>query len=64
MNRAILAGIAAAVLSISVRAQAPPKALETRLRELGARVLRAADELDVVRFTDNNGIIVEVRVAQ
>ena len=34
-----------------------------RLREIGARVLPAADEPDVVRFADNNGIIVEVRVA-
>jgi len=39
-------------------------ALETRLRELGARMLPAPDEPDVVRFADNNGIIVEVRVAQ
>ena len=39
-------------------------ALETRLREIGARVLPAADERDVVRFADNNGIIVEVRVAR
>ena len=39
-------------------------ALETRLRELGARMLPAADEPDVVRFADNNGIIVEVRVAE
>jgi catechol 2,3-dioxygenase-like lactoylglutathione lyase family enzyme len=39
-------------------------ALEIRLRELGARMLPAADEPDVVRFADNNGIIVEVRVAQ
>ena len=39
-------------------------ALETRLRELGTRILPAADEPDVVRFADNNGIIVEVRVAQ
>ncbi len=39
-------------------------ALEARLRELGGRVLPAADEPDVVRFTDNNGLIVEVRVAQ
>ena len=39
-------------------------ALETRLRELGTRVLPAADEPDVVRFADDNGIIVEVRVAQ
>ena len=39
-------------------------ALETRLRELGTRMLPAADEPGVVRFADNNGIIVEVRVAQ
>jgi catechol 2,3-dioxygenase-like lactoylglutathione lyase family enzyme len=39
-------------------------ALETRLKELNARVLPAPDEPDVVRFTDNNGIIVEVRVAE
>jgi catechol 2,3-dioxygenase-like lactoylglutathione lyase family enzyme len=38
-------------------------ALEARLRELNARILPAPDEPDVVRFTDNNGIIVEVRVA-
>ena len=39
-------------------------ALETRLRELGTRIVPAADEPDVVRFADNNGIIVEVRVAR
>jgi len=39
-------------------------ALETRLQELGARVLPGTDEPDVVRFADNDGIIVEVRVAQ
>jgi catechol 2,3-dioxygenase-like lactoylglutathione lyase family enzyme len=39
-------------------------ALDARLRELGARLLPAADEPDVVRFADNNGIVVEVRVAQ
>ena len=39
-------------------------ALETRLRELGTRMLPSADEPDVVRFADNNGILVEVRVAQ
>ena len=39
-------------------------ALEARLRETGGRVLPAADEPDVVRFTDNNGLIVEARVAQ
>jgi catechol 2,3-dioxygenase-like lactoylglutathione lyase family enzyme len=38
-------------------------ALVARLRDIGARVLEAADEPDVVRFTDNNGIIVEVKVA-
>ena len=32
-----------------------------RLGELGARVLPAPDEPDVVRFADNNGIIVELR---
>jgi len=39
-------------------------ALEARLREVGARVLPATDEPDVVRFADNNGITVEVRVTQ
>jgi catechol 2,3-dioxygenase-like lactoylglutathione lyase family enzyme len=38
-------------------------ALVARLGQLGARVLDAPDEPDVVRFADNNGIIVEVRVA-
>ena len=36
-------------------------ALEMRLRELGVVVLPAPDEPDVVRFADNNGIVVEVR---
>jgi catechol 2,3-dioxygenase-like lactoylglutathione lyase family enzyme len=40
------------------------RALETRLRDLGAPMLPASDEPDIVRFADNNGIIVEVRVAQ
>lgn len=35
--------------------------LLTRLRELSADVLPSADEPDIVRFRDNNGIIVEVR---
>ncbi|HET9361793.1 MAG TPA: VOC family protein [Vicinamibacterales bacterium] len=39
-------------------------AFESRLRELGARVLQAADEPGVVRFADNDGVIVEVRVAE
>jgi catechol 2,3-dioxygenase-like lactoylglutathione lyase family enzyme len=37
-------------------------ALLTRLRDLSADVLPSADEPDVVRFRDNNGIIVELRV--
>jgi catechol 2,3-dioxygenase-like lactoylglutathione lyase family enzyme len=36
-------------------------ALTTRLRELKADILPSADEPGVVRFRDNNGIIVEVR---
>ena len=39
------------------------RALEARLRELGARVTPSPDEPDVVRFADNNGISVEVRAA-
>ena len=39
-------------------------ALEARLRELGTSVLPAADEPDVVRFADNTGIVLEVRVAE
>ena len=35
-------------------------ALEMRLKELGSRVVPAADEPDVVRFADNDGILVEV----
>ena len=38
-------------------------AFEARLRELKARVLPSADEPDVVRFTDDNGIILEVKAA-
>jgi len=37
------------------------RGLETRLRDIGARVLPASDEPDIVRFADNNGIVVEVR---
>jgi len=37
--------------------------LTNRLRELGGRILPAPDEPDVVRFADDNGIIVELRVA-
>ena len=36
-------------------------AVLTRLRELSAEVLPSADEPDVVRFRDNNGIVVELR---
>ena len=38
-------------------------ALMARLGEIGARVLPSADESDVVRFLDNNGITVELRAA-
>ena len=38
-------------------------ALLARLRELSADVLPSPDEPDIVRFRDNNGIIVELRVA-
>jgi catechol 2,3-dioxygenase-like lactoylglutathione lyase family enzyme len=37
--------------------------LVNRLREVGGRVLPAMDEPDVVRFADDNGIVVELRVA-
>jgi len=40
------------------------QALDARLRELRAEVLPSPDEPDVVRFRDNNGITVEVRVAE
>jgi len=36
-------------------------ALTGRLRELSAEVLQSSDEPDVVRFRDNNGIVVEVK---
>jgi catechol 2,3-dioxygenase-like lactoylglutathione lyase family enzyme len=38
-------------------------ALATRLRELSVEVLPSPDEPDVVRFRDNNGIVVELRIA-
>ena len=40
------------------------QALAARLRELRAEMLPSPDESDVVRFRDNNGITVEVRVAE
>ena len=36
-------------------------ALTARLNQLGAKILPSPDEPDVVRFLDNNGLIVEVR---
>jgi catechol 2,3-dioxygenase-like lactoylglutathione lyase family enzyme len=39
-------------------------ALEARLRAIDGRVLPTADEPDVVRFTDDNGLIVEARVVE
>jgi catechol 2,3-dioxygenase-like lactoylglutathione lyase family enzyme len=38
-------------------------ALTARLREIGAGIVTSADEPDVVRFKDNNGITVELRAA-
>jgi len=38
-------------------------AVTARLRELGANILPSSDEPDVLRFTDNNGIVVELRPA-
>ena len=38
-------------------------ALTTRLRELSAAILPSPDEPDVVRFHDNNGIVVELRAS-
>jgi hypothetical protein len=39
-------------------------ALTKRLAAIGSAVIASPDEPDVVRFADNNGIIVEVRVAE
>ena len=39
------------------------RALETRLRDLGAVVVPAPDEPGVSRVADNNGIVVELKVA-
>jgi catechol 2,3-dioxygenase-like lactoylglutathione lyase family enzyme len=36
-------------------------AVTARLRELGAGIVSSGDEPDVLRFTDNNGITVELR---
>jgi catechol 2,3-dioxygenase-like lactoylglutathione lyase family enzyme len=36
-------------------------AVTARLRELGAAIVPSSDEPDVLRFTDNNGITVELR---
>jgi catechol 2,3-dioxygenase-like lactoylglutathione lyase family enzyme len=36
-------------------------AVTARLQELGAKVIRSTDEPDVLRFADNNGIVVELR---
>ena len=39
------------------------RAFEARLRELKARMIPSTDESDVVRFADDNGIVVEVKAA-
>jgi len=38
-------------------------AVTARLRELGANILPSPDEPDVLRFADNNGIVVELRAS-
>ena len=40
------------------------RAFDARLRELKARVIPSTDEPDVVRFADDNGIVVEVKAAR
>ncbi len=56
------AGQAPAIAHYTIRvAPYDRRALETRLRDLDVQMLPAPDEPDVVRFTDNNGIVVEVR---
>jgi catechol 2,3-dioxygenase-like lactoylglutathione lyase family enzyme len=37
------------------------RAVTARVQELGGKVLPSPDEPDVLRFADNNGIIVELR---
>jgi len=39
-------------------------AVTARLRELGVSILPSTDEPDVLRFRDDNGIVVELRVVQ
>jgi hypothetical protein len=46
-----------------MRGESAFAATPLRLRELKAPVLPSADEPDVVRFTDDNGIILEVKAA-
>jgi catechol 2,3-dioxygenase-like lactoylglutathione lyase family enzyme len=60
-----LPGQAAAIAHYAI-AVAPfeRSTLEARLRELGVRVLPSPDEPDVVRFTDDNGILVEARAGR
>jgi catechol 2,3-dioxygenase-like lactoylglutathione lyase family enzyme len=55
---------AARIAHYAVRVSAIDRRMLTNgLRERGARVLPAPDEPDVERFADDNGIVVEVRVA-
>jgi hypothetical protein len=59
------AGQAPAIAHYAIKVSAFDRgALEMRLRELGTRTLPSADEPDVVRFADNNGIVVEARMVQ
>jgi catechol 2,3-dioxygenase-like lactoylglutathione lyase family enzyme len=57
-------GAAPAIEHFAIKVRSYDRAaLMQRLGELGARIVPSADEPDVVRFLDNNGITVEVRTA-
>jgi catechol 2,3-dioxygenase-like lactoylglutathione lyase family enzyme len=60
----VAAGRAPAIEHFAIKvAPFDRRALETRLRELAVNILPSDDEPDVVRFRDNHGIVLEVRVA-
>jgi catechol 2,3-dioxygenase-like lactoylglutathione lyase family enzyme len=62
--RPVAAGAAPTISHYAIKvAPFDRAALTARLRQLGAAVLPSTDEPDVVRFKDNNGITVELRVA-
>jgi len=62
--KAAAAGQAPAIEHYAIKVAPFDRAAVTaRLRDLGARTLPSPDEPDVLRFEDNNGIIVELVVA-